>query len=300
MNALKGVRSINMKQISIIIPMYNSEKTIEGCIDSILLSITDNIEIIVIDDCSIDGCFEICERKYKNKIKLLKNEKNRGPSFSRNKGIEVAEGKYICFVDSDDCVTNDYCVVLLENIKSGSDIYFFDYYKGLRKDIKEEFPSVRNEKVEFLIKYNLFGYSWNKIFKRLLLCDNIKFNETKKYCEDEEFYIRLFEKIQTIEFVNKKLYFYVINDNSLVTKKQSVDVITDIYDFKRSFCIKEGIFNKRTFKKIFSTYNMHILFRINFYRKSNAWKDSKILFWYLSFINKLRFVKYLISSIFKR
>lgn len=288
-----------MKQISIIIPMYNSEKTIERCIDSILHSATEDVEIIVVDDCSIDNSFEICKQKYSNKIKLFKNNFNKGPSFSRNKGMESADGEYICFVDSDDYVSEDYCKVLLENIKSKQDIYFFDYDRKGRKESDEKFPLCRRERIVFLIENNLFSSSWNKIFRKSLIWDSgqtMCFNISKKYGEDEEFYINLFNKIETMQYISKRIYFYIFNEGSLITQKQSIDTLCDVYEYKRNFLIKEGVFENKKLLRTFSLYNMYMLYKIQFKRNNIMWKDSKKMFWYLSFTNKLRFIKYLISS----
>lgn len=282
-----------MKKLSIIIPMYNSEKTIKRCIDSILLSANNDIEIIVIDDCSTDKSFEICEKNYSDKIILLRNEENKGPSYSRNKGIEIATGDYISFVDSDDTVSDDYCFILLSKIKENYDILFFDFYYDNRKSIDEEFPKERKEQIIYLVEYNLLSHSCNKTMKKNLIVNhNLRFNENKKYGEDEEFFIRLLKYISSIGFLKKKIYCYIVNEGSLVTKKQQVETLIDMYNIKRNFLIEEQVFYERKIQKIFAVYNMYMLFRINFFKKCNVWKDGKKLFWKLSFMNKLRFMKY--------
>ena len=89
--------------VSVIVPAYNAEKTIEKCLDSLLNQTLKSIEIIVINDCSKDNTLKIL-KKYKSKIKLLDNKKNLGPAGSRNRGLDAATGDYIGFVDSDDWV----------------------------------------------------------------------------------------------------------------------------------------------------------------------------------------------------
>lgn len=90
--------------VSIIMPLYNSEEFISETINSVLNQTYNNWELIIIDDCSIDSSAKIIKDFIKNdsRIKYLKNEKNSGPAFSRNKGIDIAKGKYISFLDSDD------------------------------------------------------------------------------------------------------------------------------------------------------------------------------------------------------
>lgn len=93
-----------MPKISVIIPVYNTEKYLKKCLDSIIFQTLEDIEIICIDDCSLDFSKQILE-EYSNKdgrIKLIYNEKNMGLSYTRNRGIDSANGQYIRFVDSDD------------------------------------------------------------------------------------------------------------------------------------------------------------------------------------------------------
>ena len=95
--------------VSVIIPVYNVEKYLEQCIDSVLNQTYNNLEIILIDDCSKDESFNICQNKAQidNRIMVLQNKENKGLSFTRNRGIIHAKGKYIYFLDSDDYVQED-------------------------------------------------------------------------------------------------------------------------------------------------------------------------------------------------
>ena len=105
-------------KISIIIPVYNVEKYLERCLNSIRNQSYDNLEVIMIDDCSTDNSYEICQ-KYEEKynFKLLKNNDNKGLSYTRNRGIKESTGDYIGFIDSDDYVDSNYYESLLKNIK---------------------------------------------------------------------------------------------------------------------------------------------------------------------------------------
>jgi len=89
--------------LSIITPVYNSEKTIKKALDSIFEQTYDDVEIICINDCSTDNTLKIIEKNFSNnKIKIINNENNLGSGLSRNKGLKVADGKYLSFLDSDD------------------------------------------------------------------------------------------------------------------------------------------------------------------------------------------------------
>ena len=95
--------------VSVIIPLYNAEKYIQTCVDSVLNQTLKNIEVIIIDDCSTDKSFELCKKLYgeDKRVVLLQQEKNGGPGLARNSGIKRATGKYIAFTDSDDQMIPD-------------------------------------------------------------------------------------------------------------------------------------------------------------------------------------------------
>ena len=103
-----------MDLITVVVPVYNAEKTIGKCVDSLLSQSYKNVEVILVNDCSNDRSLDICN-EYANKhgnVRVLSNEKNLGVSYTRNRGIDATNGKYICFVDSDDYVDNDYLEIL--------------------------------------------------------------------------------------------------------------------------------------------------------------------------------------------
>ena len=106
-------------KVSVIIPVYNSEKYIEKCINSVLEQDYQEFELILINDGSKDGSLKILERykeKYKEKIVLV-NQENCGVSKTRNKAIQMANGKYIMFIDNDDFIDKDYVKVKQENME---------------------------------------------------------------------------------------------------------------------------------------------------------------------------------------
>ena len=91
-----------MDKVSIIIPMYNSEKYILDCLNSIINQTYRNIEVIVVDDCSTDNSVKLVKSLKDERIKLIKQKKNKGVSKARNKGVYNSTGSYLCFLDSDD------------------------------------------------------------------------------------------------------------------------------------------------------------------------------------------------------
>lgn len=287
-----------MKKVSIIIPAYNTSKFIERCLDSILCSITDEFEIIVIDDASTDDTFKILQDKYNNKIVLLHNDINSGVSYSRNKGIRIAKGQYIVFVDSDDYVSNDYCNVILSviNSKENFDIVIYNFYNSKIK--KRKFPPKRINQLLFLFENDLFGWTWNKIVKKeILLKNKITFDENLKICEDQLFYMNYFEFVSKIIFLEKPLYFYYQRPNSAMSAKYSDDVRQLVYMQKKEFFIKENLFEHRLGKKVFADYCLNILLCCENKKSSIIANDCKIMIKYASLFNKLRYIKYKVKKI---
>ena len=211
--------------ISVIVPVYNIDKYLVKCLDSIINQTYKNLEIIIINDGSTDNSRIICDeyKKKDSRITVIHKE-NEGLSAARNKGIEIAKGKLICFIDSDDYLESD----MLEELKNNMDKYSSDisccnfyYIKNnistprIKKDANIEFVSSKKEKfINIQNEYSpLTYYAWNKLYKKEIFND-IKFPEGRLY---EYTYILcdIFDKANKISFTLKPLYNYVYRSNSL-------------------------------------------------------------------------------------
>lgn len=201
--------------ITVIVPIYNTSKYLDKCINSIIKQTYENIDIILINDGSNDNSQEICE-KYQKKDKRIRliNQKNKGVSKARNKGLELSKGKYISFIDADDFIEQNMLEKMYENIsKTQSDVTVcgYDFYKnGKYKFIKGKNYTLEKEK-----KYEgIFNFSvCNKLYKKEIL-ENIKF-DNKKIAEDIAFNFKVFQKINKISFILKTpLYHYRIRKES--------------------------------------------------------------------------------------
>lgn len=274
--------------LSIIIPMYNASSTIENCLDSLLVQPNHNqIEIIVIDDCSKDNSVFLIKSKYSDRVVLLENNENRGPSFSRNRGIKVAKGKFISFVDADDYVSNDYLDVLIHLAEEDTDIFFFDFCQ--KRKVKEMFPTTRKGQLLFLFKYNLFGFTWNKIIKKSIILNNdIYFDENQNICEDQLFFYQYICKCKKMQFTKKQLYYYVQHEGSLTNRKFSFNVLLKIYLQKKNFFIEEGLMNEKKGKQIFSNYCLEMILKMNT-KNSIVYQDLNKIKKYLCLKNKIRY-----------
>ena len=210
--------------ISVIIPVYNDEKYLHVCLNSVLKQTYQDFEIICIDDGSNDSTVEILEyfTDKDSRIKVLKNDSNKGPGFSRNKGLEIAQGKYISFLDGDDWLSPDAFEILIEKMeKDKLDLLMFKnivYYESNKNFGWEEYYDM-----EFMNKYEnkvfnhfdldktkLFVMSnaqWNKFYlKSFLDKNNIRFPNQNLIHEDNPFFYKVITSADRVSLINK--YFY--------------------------------------------------------------------------------------------
>ncbi len=159
-----------MDKVSIIVPVYNSERYIKKCVDSIINQTYKNIEIILINDGSSDNSFKIIkELALKNKNIICYNQDNCGVSVTRNKGIRYATGKYVMFVDNDDYLDNDYVETFMNSMNEKHYDYIIGGYKRVDTNGKTFFKkSFKNENWS----YYMFVTPWGKIFDRNFLLEN--------------------------------------------------------------------------------------------------------------------------------
>lgn len=203
--------------ISIIVPIYNSEKCLERCIESILGQSEQALEVLLINDGSTDDSFKIC-RFYESRDTRVHviNKKNEGVSAARNTGILYAKGEYIQFVDSDDYLEADMCKSLLMAMEqSGADMAIcgFHHIYGDRvvKKVPETAEFLNREAFakEFLSLYQqgFLNMPWNKLYKKDLISDY--FETDLSLGEDLLFNLSYLENTENIAVVSKPLYFYI-------------------------------------------------------------------------------------------
>ncbi len=207
-----------MVKVSIIVPVYNTEKYLKKCVESLLSQTEKDIEIILINDGSTDKSEKIIKSFEDDRIVYI-SKKNSGIGSTRNLGITKAKGKYIMFIDSDDYIAPN-CVEKMYNkaINDNCDIVISDYYEDCNGIIKEiRFKSFNNTSLNDnpSILNNINLGPCNKIYKKSILKD-VKFEESLKY-EDAPFVIKAFINAKKIGKLNECLSYYVIHENSQTT-----------------------------------------------------------------------------------
>lgn len=228
-------------KISIIVPIYNVEKYLPKCIDSILSQTFSDFELILVDDGSPDNCEEICDN-YANidsRIRVVHKE-NGGLSAARNTGIEMAKGQYLGFIDSDDYIDEKMYEVLYTNaISFSSDIIVCDFLKVFEDETQIKSKSKTNSKITHFTNKEALNqlYSkdkeqrWvivcNKLFKRTLFT-NLAFKVGKLY-EDEFIAHKLLYSCSKVTLITEPLYYYVQRKNSIVGSAFSVKKLDRVY-----------------------------------------------------------------------
>lgn len=219
-----------MKKLTIIIPAYNSERYIEKCIFSILKQTYTNLEIIIIDDNSMDNTYDICKKIEKNdaRVKIIRNIENKGVSISRNIGINVATGEYMTFVDADDYIEEDMYEILINRLENEKvDIAmcnFFTELNGKDTRAKKEDKEIMVDNIKmlndiFLSDY-FCGFVWNKIYKAdIIKKNNLRFDNNIFICEDLLFNCQYISKIKKGYYTTRKMYYYVQRINSSYNTK---------------------------------------------------------------------------------
>ncbi len=217
-------------KISMIIPVYNIEKSIKFCLDSVVSQTFLPHEVIIINDGSIDKTGIICD-EYEEKYDFIKvfHQENKGVSFSRNFGINKANGDYLAFVDGDDILSPFYLEELHYVIESHMvDLAICSYTSNLN-EIKQEQKNIENKDVQviehdlamekFLVSNEIDGYLWNKLWKKKIIMDNaLVFDESLVVYEDQKFMYDYLKASSKIAYFRDVLYCYVIYASSTMHK----------------------------------------------------------------------------------
>ena len=198
----------NSPLFSIIIPTYNTKKYITQCVESFAKQNFDDYEIIICDDGSTDGTIELL-KKLKNSYKnvIIEFNEHIGAGAARNEGIKLAKGKYIFFCDSDDFVSDDFFVVLCNEIKNNEpDILFFNYNEIINENINDTVVKKNiGDKYDFFYTNSCI---WSSIYKKTLLIENEIYFPSNIYHQDDAIFFKLIEKANEVKSINNVLYNY--------------------------------------------------------------------------------------------
>lgn len=232
--------------ISVIIPVYNTEKYLKACLESVLLQTWSPLEVILIDDGSTDRCKEIlASYAEQNSNFVVVYKENEGVSKARNIGLQKARGDYIAFCDSDDVMSPQMLEMLFSNLKeTDADISCCGLSKFLDSEkvafqVKQQRKVLEGDDMYAAVIQcpNCAGYSWNKLFRRSILNQEppIYFPMDIAVVEDEVFVLEVLSRCRRICITNAQLYGYRDHPNSVRNQSLSETKVTRVMGRERIF-----------------------------------------------------------------
>ncbi len=249
-----------MPKISIIVPVYNVEKYIDKCLKSLTQQTLQDIEIIIVNDGSLDKSIDIIKKYVKQNPTKIKyyEKKNGGLSSARNYGLEYATGEYIAFLDSDDYVeTNMYEEMYILAKKENADMVECDFLWEWEYG-KKIFDKRREYKIKEEMMKKPRVVAWNKIYKREILNKyKIRFPEGLIY-EDMEFFYKLLPHINKMSYLNKYFVHYTQREDSITNRQtEKIEDIFKILDNIFDYYKEQNLYNK--YEKVIKYMSRRIL-----------------------------------------
>ncbi|MDF2865553.1 MAG: glycosyl transferase family 2 protein [Clostridia bacterium] len=280
----------NKIKLSIIVPVYNVEKYLHRCMESLVNQTLQDIEIICINDGSKDGCLDILKEykaKYEDKIVIL-DKQNEGVWKGRFDGIRLANGEFITFTDSDDYVALDYAEKLYNAAKtSNADVSICGFYR-VDTDTQHIFSKEMTKHAGKIIDMDvnpedilsINGALWNKIYKAEILKNMDNLPNPPRILDDMMFLLLVFLRVKRMIFISDPLYYYMVRQNSImmtIKKEQITSTQNAMLDVKKIYnSSKKG---KRLLPVLdamaFLHFALSLMFRVSYDKNSNFSEELK-------------------------
>ena len=239
-------------KISVIVPVYNVENYVSKCLDSLFKQTYENLEIIIVDDCSTDKSKQVVSKliEGKDNVKFLTNKKNSGLSFTRNRALEVASGDYIGYIDSDDYVPYDYYEQLVTTaLEKEASVVVCDIksvFTSSGQVLRTSCGTLENKRIDF-INNGLAASACNKLFKKEEI-SKYKFAEGKVN-EDLAVILPIIIKADKVAYNDKTFYNYIQRDNSIQNQSFSLKRFDIFYGVAETLKRIEGVNNFEEYKE---------------------------------------------------
>jgi glycosyltransferase involved in cell wall biosynthesis len=279
---------MNMPAISVIIPIYNMERLMRKCIDSILRQTFKDIEILLIDDGSTDNSPTICDeyKKVDERIRVF-HKSNGGLSETRNFGLDHSQGKYIIFADPDDWVDCDWLEAMYATAKETnadvvmSDIYFNDKF---RQTYGSQKPSSLNhwDILADIVIGRVSGFTVTKLIrKECYISYDIRFPKGIYGCEDQYAMCKLFKNRVAVAYIEKAYYHYMFYGNTTLSRKYGSEtykmdlairkMFTDLFEDES---LKELAFNSKSYAIVWRAFmfGSHVFSSADFVKNFGGYK----------------------------
>lgn len=275
-------------KFSVIVPVYNVKEYLHRCVDSLISQTYGNIEIILVDDGSTDGSSIICDEfeEIDRRIKVIHKE-NGGLSDARNKGIEIAIGQYIVFVDSDDYIDSDALEKFLPYIEKSYDIIIGDaYVDGGKCNLTHIDTTDTMSGEEYLLRALSAGVApmaaWLNVYNRKFLLNNDLRFKFGILHEDEQFTPRCFLKAQTVVCSGIRFYHYIIRSSSITTKpdkrKNAIDLFSTCIELESIYSALKNYKLRKLLKDSLVQKYLNMFQVGELYRYGNTYYHKKFIF----------------------
>ena len=271
------------KEITVIVAIYNIEKYLKRCLESIRCQTFLDFECILVDDGSFDSCALICdEYTVIDKRFSVIHKKNEGLPQARKTGFENASGQYLLFIDGDDWLEKNMLELMVTQAKSkNSDVVICDFYKdfgNVKKHITINFSSKKSKIMEsFIKKPGYMNYFWNKLIKKELFLNNIDFPQNITLCEDLYVIFKILYYAKNVSHIAFPLYHYMQINSSAMTKnitKMSYQSKMDVLDNIIDFCAEKDDFNSEAIINFYKIYNRLPLILYKDLRNNELWTTT--------------------------
>lgn len=272
-------------KISVVVPVYNAEKYLDRCVESVILQDYENWELLLIDDGSMDQSGNICDKYGEEERIVVIHQKNQGVSVARNRGLQLATGEYVIFLDADDWIERNLLYYISHKMNDSIDFLLFDYYeiaetgKQKRQFFRNNAEIVFNESskynkewlleafaghyTEYVINRPLIGGVWGKAYRRSIIMKNhLKFPQGVGICEDMLFNVRYCAIAKRIVYEKIALYNYYINKNSAshyITEKKWDEFILGMYNANVAMMLSKHYLPDRIANAISDYFRMYLI-----------------------------------------
>ena len=270
---------------SIIIPVYNTEKYLKRCLDSVLNQSFKDLEVIIVNDCSPGNCEEIISSYKDNRIKYIKNEQNLGSAWSRINGLSYSKGKYVHFIDSDDMVVEECYIKIKKYLKNKYEVLCFNGYNFFDDHIDEpKYHVVSDNKIygkraafdDMFFTDNPLRTLWARVFKRDIAIEGAQYMPKDYTCVADDWIFNLFILFHAKSYRSvSDMFYYYYQDNP--------NAITAIVENKKEHNINFNKLNKNI-KQAYISYNSVVEF-LKLKKVWNIYRNS----WMLYIIRDLKY-----------
>ena len=249
--------------VSVIVPVYNAQKSLARCIDSILNQTFKDFELILLDDGSTDTSGEICDRyaEIDERVRVIHKE-NSGVSDTRNRGLDIAEGKYLQFLDSDDWITPEATGLFVRTVEENQcDMVIADFYRVIGERVSQK-GAIEEDGLMDQVTFaeNMlqkpadfyYGVLWNKLYKREIVESyRLRMDSSVSGCEDFMFNLEYVRHIRSVYALKVPVYYYVKTKGSLVSQgmsvKKTIQMKRTVFEYYNSFC--KDVFDEEDYEK---------------------------------------------------